>query len=128
MGPMDAGERNSEPDIDQTALKALFVTNVKLQIFGELFGRSLYDEWLYGSLTNAVATATHMTWEHNKSLGAYVGMDYAKCLAALVACYQVLQQVNGGRDTHRFDQVLADLINECCQDLHLRWERGHFVS
>lgn len=118
----------SRPPPHRPALQQQFVKNVHQQIFVDFLGRKLYDDWLYDRMTLGVARATNRQWSEEKNLAAYVGDDFDACLKAVEACYEVLRSNASAPMGAEFDQILLDLIKECCQELNLRWESGHFVS
>ena len=127
MEQPEPAEGTSGPPPSQQDLQQRFVRDVQQTIFINFFGRRIYSEARYGRLTNAVARATKTPYVASKNLGAYVGEDYDKCLDALAACYEILTQATYTPYAQQFDQLLVALIEECCHDLNLRWEEGHFV-
>lgn len=113
--------------VPQDPIRREFVLRVRSAIFYNFLGRSIYNDALYGELTSAVAHATKTPWEFGKNIGYYVGDDYDKCLRAVEACYTVLAHNQNKQYALDYDQVLLQLIQECCPGLGLEWESGHFT-
>jgi hypothetical protein len=112
---------------DRAALKQQFVKNVQQRIFVDFLGRKIYTEWLYNRMTGAVARETKSPWSADKNLAAYIGNNFDTCIQAVEACHEVLASISYAPYAAEFDKILLDLIQECCQDLNLRWEKGRFI-
>jgi hypothetical protein len=126
MEPPENLGGNAGASSDQEDLQKVFVQNVKQTILTDFLSREAIPGALYNHLGVVVAVATHKRWHSDTNLAAYVE-DFEQCLAALTSCYRVLVLPQYGLSAHKFDQLLLDLMQECCKGLALRWEKGKFV-
>lgn len=117
---------HSPPPEEGDLIRRRFVQRVTETIFTDYFGRQIYNDYLYSSLTSWVSHAVGSQSVENKNLAFYVGDDYERCQKALEACAEILSRLHNKEYARQFDQLLTELIQACGGDLGIRWERGRF--